>query len=183
MPRRDSVTVSPVPALGSPPGYDPLVIAHQDNRRLLTGVGLSAIVATLLAGCTPELPSALRLNEDGSIDFASCDAVDSVGEAIATTSLRTGDFGKVDPSTEVSVDLDPPIEGLPTGNYINFDALPERWDRLDVYVYSTDGDLDAYAYAERENLKVGEWRWLDGTTGPTHRLCAIGEEQQPAAAP
>ena len=140
-----------------------------------------ALTSALLVACSPADPSAVRLNEDGSLDFASCDAVDEVGEANATTTLRTGTFGKIDDSTSISVDLDSPIDQLPTGNYISFTGLPEGWDRLDIYVYTPTGGLGAYAYAEHDNLKVGEWRWLDGTTGPDHRFCSIADQQPPAA--
>jgi len=120
-----------------------------------------AIVTLLLASCSPMPSTAVRLNQDGSVDFVSCIAVDQVTAATAVTTRRTGWNLSIDESTAVSVDLVPPIDHLDSGQVIGFVGLPEQWARLDVYVDSIESGDGAYAYAEREDLEVGEWHWME----------------------
>jgi hypothetical protein len=104
----------------------------------------------------------VRLNLDGSVDFVSCEAVDDVVEASATATLRAGRNGPVDESTATSVNLDPPIDHLAAGQIIQFFGLGEDWDRLDIVVDGVDYGDGVFAYAERDQLNVGEWWWMDG---------------------
>ena len=128
----------------------------------------------VLTGCSPAEPTAVRLNEDGSVDFVSCYAVNEVVEAIATTTFRSGPNGQIDESTATPVPLDPPIARLDVGQTIEFEGLPAEWDRLDIHIEDSERHDGAYAYAERDNLRVGEWRWM-GDTGilPFIAPCAI----------
>lgn len=122
---------------------------------------MAVALAFLLAGCSPAERSAIRLNADGTIDFVSCVAVDGVSEASATTSFRSGPNGQVDDSTAVSVDLHPSIDHLDAGQGIEFVGVPGEWDRLDIYVKGSSSSDATFGHAERDNLTVGQWRWMD----------------------
>ena len=149
----------------------------RQQRRVVLFAALASVATVLLVSCTPAEPTAVRLNEDGSIDFVSCRAVDDVATATATTTFRVNGDGIVDQSTATEVDLDPPIDQLVAGKSIEFVGLPNDWDRLDITVESSGTGNSAYAYAERDKLSIGEWRWMDeGAILPTGSRCDIDNQ-------
>ncbi len=132
------------------------------------------MAVTLLVSCTPAEPTAVRLNDDGSVDFFSCRGVDDVATATATTTFRVNGDGIIDQSTATEVELEPTIDQLVAGESIEFVGLPSEWDRLDISVESNGAGDSAYAYAERNKLKIGEWHWMDdGAILPTGSRCDI----------
>jgi hypothetical protein len=128
---------------------------------ITTAAVMAALVVLTSCSATPR--TAIRVNADGTIDFASCVEVSSVTRITAFTVSRAGPNGQIDGSTEVQLDLvGEPVETLPIGRVITFEGAPETWDRLDVAV---DGD-DAWAngIAERDRIEIGDWYW--GEEGP-----------------
>ena len=124
---------------------------------------LAVSAALALSACSPVFRTAVRVNDDGTVDFASCNAVTDVTEAGGTTELRTGPNGQTNPDTEVTLVLTTAIadlDNLEVGQVVTFLGVPEEWDRMDLHVFSDDDS--ASAAIERENLTVGEWYWGDG---------------------
>jgi hypothetical protein len=137
---------------------------RRHRSRLIATGALLAITTLALVGCSPVQRAAVRVNEDGTVDFASCVGLSDVIDVQGTTSLRTGPNGSVDDATETRLTFDGAISSLAVGQVITLGGLPEHWDRLDIYVRgSTDS---VWTYAEDDQIEIGEWHWNDGPSFP-----------------
>lgn len=101
----------------------------------------------------------MRVNADGSVDFASCIAVENVASIEAETYMRTGLNQHLD--DESLQPLAPPegVQDLAVGEVITFTGMPEAWDELYVDVR---GDRRVDGGASHGDIVVGEWHWNDG---------------------
>lgn len=140
------------------------LMATPDRRRwlLIAGAVLLPMSALVLAGCSPVERSAVRVNHDGTVDFASCIALGDVTDIDATTHLRTAPNGSVDDATETRLTLEGTVTSLAVGQVITLRGLPQHWDRMDIYVDGTSESVGAPI--ERDAIVVGEWYWGDGPT-------------------
>lgn len=130
-----------------------------------------------MVACTPAERSAVRLNEDGSVDFVSCDGVRDIVSATATTTLRTAPNRQIEDSSAQSVELDS-IDRLEVGRWITFVGLPDDWDRVEIIVEGSDRRDMTYGIGERDQLTVGQWRWAgEGSIIPSGRRCEIRSAQ------
>ena len=111
----------------------------------------------MFSGCTAQDATAIRLNDDGTIDFVYCEGLAGVTEVNAATTMRTGPNGTIDYSTETQLEPDREITDYVTGTVITFSGAPDEWDRLDISLATSD-DLVLHI-AERDRVTVGEWHW------------------------
>jgi hypothetical protein len=129
------------------------------KRRLAAVAAVVALSSIALVGCSPKERTAVRVNDDGTVDFASCVAVSVVTGVDATTHLRTGPHGSVDDATETRLELDVPLSSLQVGQVVTFRGVPERWDRMDIHVDALSTSVGAPI--ERGRIVIGEWYWGD----------------------
>ena len=101
----------------------------------------------------------MRVNADGTVDFASCVAVERVTGAEASTASRTGFFGEIDESTQIELPLIGSVNSLDEGEVISFRGVPDDWDRLDVWIEGTS--LSIGKPFERDRVVIGDWYWDD----------------------
>ena len=155
--------------------YDVDMRSHQVRSKRVMFVGALAVVLFgALSACSAVDRVAVRLNSNGTLDFASCNAVRNVTKVEAATTKRTGPNGQVDDRTAVALKLEMPVKNLAVGQVISFSGVPAKWDRLDIEV---EGDSWATAPTERNSLTVGQWTWNDEgpfTSYNPSNKCAIG---------
>ena len=124
------------------------------GRRVLGAVSAAVLIVFSLAGCTPGRDYGVRLNADGTIDFALCE---QYGSYEVTVDFE---INGVDPGTPEWVMRRPWGEysgqvlvpyGVPPQPYESsiLQAPPAEWVSV-----MFDGH-----YAERNDLVVGEWYW------------------------
>lgn len=111
-----------------------------------------------MTACSPVERTVIRLNADGSVDFALCTRASRITNLELVASPRN-DQGRIDEDAEVSIHSDE--TELAVGQVVHFDGLPDEWDRLDFYV--EPGRTSAWrASVEADQLTLGEWHWGDG---------------------
>ena len=117
-------------------------------------LGVTALISCLvLSGCSPVVRAAVRVNDDGTVDFAACTTIVSVETAVAEVTLHA-DRGDRDAETR-SLELVTGLADVSEGETMTFSGLPEDWDELEVYVYGREGG--AVKGIDRDEVIVGEW--------------------------
>ena len=108
-----------------------------------------------LSGARRFVRAAVRVNDDGTVDFAACTTIVSVETAVAEVTLHA-DRGDRDAETR-SLELVTGLADVSEGETMTFSGLPEDWDELEVYVYGREGG--AVKGIDRDEVIVGEWFW------------------------
>jgi hypothetical protein len=117
----------------------------------VAAVGVAAVM--LLSGCSVVQRTAIRLNEDGTLDFGSCEVLSNVSAVTANYAAESGD--------QFPIAVDEPPTSINEGTVIHLGAPPMavRWDSVSVYVSDDSEQFALSGDSYREDLTVGEWRW------------------------
>lgn len=127
----------------------------------------------LLSGCSPVVRAAIRINSDGTLDFAACTTIVEVQTAVANATSQS-DPG--DDDQPRSLELVTDLSDVREGQVVTFSGLPEDWDEVEVFVYGKRGG--AVQGVRYDKVEIGEWYWDDGwslipTIWATEERCAI----------
>jgi hypothetical protein len=118
----------------------------------------AALLAT--AGCSAVPLVALRINGDGTVNIATCEATSGITSIEAYTSERNGPNNYVDEESRVDLIEPANLTSLDAGEVVTFSGMPDGWERLDIYM---DSDTPQLAWIlERDDAPVGDWYWNDG---------------------
>jgi len=126
---------------------------------------LSLFVAATLAltGCQYLPDVALRLNTDGTVDFGSCEELDSVGVVEAEAYIRLDYENTLTPLTEEATP-----DSLSAGDVIRLGPVPrqQEWDRIGVNIWSTEARAGRKVWGifDASQLTVGEWYWAKSSS-------------------
>ncbi|NYD66373.1 hypothetical protein [Agromyces atrinae] len=129
----------------------------------IVAAALACAGVILLTGCQEVDRTALRLNEDGSFDFATCHVLSSITDVNAVAYERAdGELA----SSPVLTSSDLPSEVAP-GDVIHLSApSSDEWDQVSVVlegVHTTrQGEGISWTIDglfNRDDLDVGEWSW------------------------
>lgn len=130
-------------------------------RRAFTG-GIAAVAVIALTGCSPVLPAALRVNFDGSLDYASCSTDDHDWHADAYA--FGDDVGAGRAAEIVATDALMPTVA---GRVVHFERPADAWSAIAVGASRfTEVQVDS------DDVSLGRWIWNTGDEA--QYKCAIG---------
>jgi hypothetical protein len=127
------------------------------SRRLRTTILLVSVAAAIsltLTACSPVVRTAVRVNDDGTVDFVSCFGMTELTYLEASSSVSDDD-------SDVQL-RQPTISQFDAGEIITFAEVPANWERIYIGILG-EGDAERVSgIARRDQVAVGEWYWGDG---------------------
>jgi len=122
-------------------------------RRRLACVTAMLAVGLSLAGCSYVDRVAARLNSDGSLDFATCEASDA-------DSLEVEWLYSDTTASAADVSVTPIVGDVEAGDVFRLDAIAptDDWERVLVSGVGQDG-AGISGYFRAKDLESGSWVW------------------------
>ncbi len=111
------------------------------------------VALVLLSGCSVVQRTAIRLNDDGTLDFGSCETLSSISTVTANYVAESGE--------QFPITVDEAPDSVLEGTVIHLGAPPAavRWDSVSVDISDDSEQFVLSGDSYREDLTVGEWRW------------------------
>ena len=120
--------------------------------RLFASIAAAVAIGILLAGCTVVSRIAARLNLDGTLDFASC-------EAQSANFIRV-EWNHPEDSTAARIpgDVIPVVGEIEEGDVFHLESTApmDEWESVSI---ETLGKLNSFGYFTAEELEGGDWVW------------------------
>lgn len=146
------------------------------SRRRITAAAFCAVGAFALTACQYLPNVALRLNHDGTMDFGSCEMLDSVTSIDAAVYMRLESA-----ETRQALRAEVPAQPLDVGDVVHLGTAPppEEWDRVGVRIVGDfrDASSDVWGIFDQADLTPGEWQWAKSESAPFERVehCDLGD--------
>ena len=125
-------------------------VAHRFGRVIAV-----LAVSVLLAGCSYVDRVAARLNTDGTLDFATCEAGDPDSFEV--------EWILPESSTAVALPISstPVVGDVEVGDYFRLESLAPRdeWEAVSVRSLGTSNGIEIDGRFSAEDLASGDWVW------------------------